>query len=119
MDSPVGNNPPSIRHTCSQLIKAGLKLTIEQKRKQNQGDADDYLDLDSAKRMKMTAECSESEEDKIKQEPSGVSVLFLYHVTSLSDSTVNYYEYNDLPLVSSGRWNKIQTIYYAKQVSEF
>lgn len=83
MDSPVGNNPPSIRHTCSQLIKAGLKLTIEQKRKQNQGDHDDYLDLDSAKRMKMTAECSESEEDKIKQEPTGVSSCTTVKISSL------------------------------------
>ncbi|XP_050300507.1 activating transcription factor 3 [Anthonomus grandis grandis] len=80
VESPVGNNPPSVQHTCSQLIKAGLKLTIEQKRKQNVhqqagSDGDDFLDLDtvSRKRFKRNIECSESEEDKIKREPSGLT----------------------------------------------
>lgn len=65
VESPT-TNPPSVQHTCSQLIKAGLKLTIEQKRK-HQSDGDDLLDLDKVKRIKKN-ECSESEEDKIKQE---------------------------------------------------
>lgn len=72
VESPVGHNPPSVQHTCSQLIKAGLKLTIEQKRKQTHCDGDDLLDLDTVKRLKRS-DCSESEEDKIKQEPHGVS----------------------------------------------
>ncbi|KAF7264911.1 activating transcription factor 3 isoform X2 [Rhynchophorus ferrugineus] len=72
VESPTGNNPPSVQHTCSQLIKAGLKLTIEQKRKQ-QGDGDDLLDLDSVKRLKRCHDVSENEEDKIKQEPNGLT----------------------------------------------
>ncbi|XP_066145472.1 activating transcription factor 3 [Euwallacea fornicatus] len=72
VESPVGNNPPSVQHTCSQLIKAGLKLTIEQKRKQTQSDCDDFLDLDSVKRFK-TNDCSESEDERIKQEPHGLT----------------------------------------------
>lgn len=70
LESPT-TNPPSVQHTCSQLIKAGLKLTIEQKRKQ-QSDCEDLLDLDKMKRIK-TNDFSESEEDKIKQE-CGVSI---------------------------------------------
>lgn len=65
LESPTAN-PPSVQHTCSQLIKAGLKLTIEQKRKFNQ-DGDDLIDLDKCKRPRKI-ECSESEEDKIKIE---------------------------------------------------
>lgn len=74
LESPT-TNPPSVQHTCSQLIKAGLKLTIEQKRKQ-QSDAEDLLDLDNVKRIKKN-DCSESEEDKIKQE-CGVSIVYLF-----------------------------------------
>lgn len=69
MESPT-TNPPSVQHTCSQLIKAGLKLTIEQKRKQ-QSDGEDLLDLDKVKKIKQN-EYSESEDDKIKME-HGVS----------------------------------------------
>ncbi|ENN79364.1 hypothetical protein HUJ04_009345 [Dendroctonus ponderosae] len=72
VESPVGNNPPSVQHTCSQLIKAGLKLTIEQKRKHTKSD-EDFLDLDTVKRARMRSDCSESEEDKIKQEPNGLT----------------------------------------------
>lgn len=70
MESPTGSAPLSIQHTCSQLIKAGLKLSIEQKRKL-QSDGDDFLDLDKCKRVKKS-ECSESEEDK-NHSGSGVS----------------------------------------------
>lgn len=46
------NSPPSVQHTCSQLIKAGLKLSIESKRKHS-ADNDDFLDMDlNAKRIK-------------------------------------------------------------------
>lgn len=62
LESPT-NAPPSVQHTCSQLIKAGLKLSIEQKRKL-QSDGEDILDLDKCtKRIKKNE--SESEEDKI------------------------------------------------------
>jgi hypothetical protein len=65
LESPT-TNPPSVQQTCSQLIKAGLKLSIEQKRKL-QSDGEDLLDLDKCKRIKKN-ECSESEEDKNKQD---------------------------------------------------
>lgn len=52
---------PSIQQTCSQLIKAGLKLSIEQKRKL-QSDNEDLVDLNKIKRIKRNE--SESEEDK-------------------------------------------------------
>ncbi|KAK9891629.1 hypothetical protein WA026_015592 [Henosepilachna vigintioctopunctata] len=67
LESPTTNNPPSIQHTCSQLIKAGLKLTIEQKRKL-QHDGDDLLDLDKCPKRSRRIECSESEEDKFKMD---------------------------------------------------
>lgn len=66
LESPT-TNPPSVQHTCSQLIKAGLKLTIEQKRK-HQNDGEDLLDLDKVKRIKHEQQQSESEEDKVKQD---------------------------------------------------
>ncbi|XP_044254892.1 activating transcription factor 3 isoform X2 [Tribolium madens] len=65
LESPT-TNPPSVQQTCSQLIKAGLKLSIEQKRKL-QSDGEDLLDLDKCKRIKKN-ECSESEEDRNKQD---------------------------------------------------
>ncbi|EFA02502.1 activating transcription factor 3 isoform X2 [Tribolium castaneum] len=65
LESPT-TNPPSVQQTCSQLIKAGLKLSIEQKRK-HQSDGEDLLDLDKCKRIKKN-DCSESEEDKNKQD---------------------------------------------------
>ncbi|XP_023014063.1 activating transcription factor 3 [Leptinotarsa decemlineata] len=66
VESPT-TNPPSVQHTCSQLIKAGLKLTIEQKRKQL-SDGEDLLDLDMVAKVRKI-ECSESEDDRIKTEP--------------------------------------------------
>lgn len=55
------SSPPSIQHTCSQLIKAGLKLSIESKRKFSETH-DDLLDLDiTPKRIKK----SEEEDDDI------------------------------------------------------
>ncbi|KAJ6636507.1 Activating transcription factor 3, partial [Pseudolycoriella hygida] len=40
LDSPAGSNvPPSVQQTCSQLIKAGLKLSLEMKRKLSSGDS--------------------------------------------------------------------------------
>lgn len=77
IESPT-TNPPSVQQTCSQLIKAGLKLSIEQKRK-IQSDGEDLLDLDKCKRIKRN-ECSESEDDRNRQD--GVSfkslILLLY-----------------------------------------
>lgn len=45
--SPASGTPPSIQKTCSELIKAGLKLSIESKRKMSGSDTDM-----SVKRMK-------------------------------------------------------------------
>lgn len=72
VESPT-SAPPSVQKTCSQLIKAGLKLSIEQKRK-NLSDGEDLLDLDKVKKIKKI-ECSESEEDKVNN--SGVSSKIL------------------------------------------
>ncbi|CAH0559901.1 unnamed protein product [Brassicogethes aeneus] len=66
VESPTTNNPPSVQHTCSQLIKAGLKLSIEQKRKHQSSDGEDLLDMDKIKRIKRTE--SESDDDKFKHE---------------------------------------------------
>lgn len=57
IESPT-TTPPSIQHTCSQLIKAGLKLSIEQKRKHN-SESEDLLDLDHCKRIKKSESDSE------------------------------------------------------------
>lgn len=62
LESPT-NGPTSVQQTCSQLIKAGLKLSIEQKRKY-QNDGEDILDLDLCTKRIKKNECSESEEDK-------------------------------------------------------
>ncbi|GJQ86077.1 hypothetical protein Trydic_g10046 [Trypoxylus dichotomus] len=62
LESPT-NGPTSVQQTCSQLIKAGLKLSIEQKRK-FQSDGEDILDLDKCSKRIKKNECSESEEDK-------------------------------------------------------
>ncbi|XP_045774024.1 transcription factor kayak [Maniola jurtina] len=45
--SPASGTPPSIQKTCSELIKAGLKLSIESKRKMSGSDTDGGI-----KRMK-------------------------------------------------------------------
>lgn len=37
-DDSSPTSPPSVQHTCSQLIKAGLKLSIQSKRKLSSGD---------------------------------------------------------------------------------
>lgn len=91
LESPT-TNPPSVQHTCSQLIKAGLKLTIEQKRKQ-QSDGEDLLDLDKVKRIKKN-DCSESEEDKIKQECGVSTPIFLFYTISLNLIVSNSFESN-------------------------
>ncbi|CAH2041360.1 unnamed protein product, partial [Iphiclides podalirius] len=52
--SPASGTPPSIQKTCSDLIKAGLKLSIESKRKMSGSDTDGGL-----KRLKK----EESDED--------------------------------------------------------
>ncbi|KAK7792252.1 hypothetical protein R5R35_000063 [Gryllus longicercus] len=61
-----GSSPPSVQHTCSQLIKEGLKLTIQSKRRQTGRDPLDPLDLDGAgpaakhaRRDELTAEDEE------------------------------------------------------------
>lgn len=45
-------SPPSVQHTCSQLIKEGLKLTLQSKRKLSSSDSRDEMDDFHAKRAK-------------------------------------------------------------------
>ena len=72
LESPTSGPLSSLQQTRTQLIKAGLKLTIEQKRK-FQCDSDDILDLDKCKRIKKS-ECSESDDEKVNN--TGVSRVF-------------------------------------------
>lgn len=90
VESPT-SAPPSIQHTCSQLIKAGLKLTIEKKRK-TLSDGEDLLDLDKVKKIKKN-DCSESEEDKVHNngvsdfclnELQKVFFSFLFHIYNVA-----------------------------------
>ncbi|KAL0280764.1 UNVERIFIED_CONTAM: hypothetical protein PYX00_001967 [Menopon gallinae] len=46
------NSPPSVQHTRSQLIKEGLKLTIQTKRKQSGSDTKEDLEEFESKRTK-------------------------------------------------------------------
>lgn len=70
-ESPTtSNTPPSIQETRRQLIRAGLKLSIEQKRKHNSESSEDLLDLDHCKRMKKSE--SESED---RRNDHGVSMI--------------------------------------------
>lgn len=62
------STPPSVQEMRSQLIRAGLKLSIEQKRKYNSESSEELLDLDHSKRMKK----SESESEDRRNE-HGVS----------------------------------------------
>ncbi|XP_026330695.1 transcription factor kayak-like isoform X2 [Hyposmocoma kahamanoa] len=61
--SPASGTPPSIQKTCSELIKAGLKLSIESKRKMSGSDTDGTV-----KRMKR--EDSDDEYDSSQTQPS-------------------------------------------------
>lgn len=45
-------SPPSVQHTCLQLIKEGLKLTLQSKRKLSSSDSRDEMDDFHAKRAK-------------------------------------------------------------------
>lgn len=46
------NSPPSVQHTRSQLIKEGLKLTIQTKRKHSGSDTKEEFEEIESKRMK-------------------------------------------------------------------
>lgn len=75
----TGNNsPPSVQHTCSQLIKAGLKLSIESKRKHS-ADIDDFLDLDlNAKKIKKSDD--DDDLDGSLSPNQGVRYILLFYV---------------------------------------
>ncbi|PSN40623.1 hypothetical protein C0J52_09218 [Blattella germanica] len=60
--SPTGNSPPSVQHTCSQLIKEGLKLTIQTKRR-NTGRHLECLDSPRSNKMARRDEVSSHEFD--------------------------------------------------------
>lgn len=55
----------SVQRNRTELIKASLKLTIEQKRKQQCDQEDSLLDLDQYRKRVKKSECSESEDDKM------------------------------------------------------
>lgn len=70
------SSPPSVQHTCSQLIKAGLKLSIESKRKYSETH-DDLLDLDQAKRIKKS-ECEDDDGDRSLSPNQGVRMHIFF-----------------------------------------
>jgi hypothetical protein len=57
LGSPCCNSPPSVQHTCSQLIKEGLKLTIQTKRR-NTGRHLENLDAPRGSKMARRDEVS-------------------------------------------------------------
>ncbi|CAD7086727.1 unnamed protein product [Hermetia illucens] len=63
LDSPAGSNStPSVQQTRSQLIKAGLKLTIQSKRKMSSSDSSSGTDQPNSKTSRKTCESSGEEE---------------------------------------------------------
>lgn len=66
------SSPPSVQHTCSQLIKAGLKLSIESKRKLSETH-DDLLDLDIGSKRIRKSECEDIDGDGSRSPNQGVS----------------------------------------------
>ncbi|KAK6645394.1 hypothetical protein RUM43_001671 [Polyplax serrata] len=67
--SPLGSpasSPPSVQHTRSQLIKEGLKLTIQTKRKHSGSDTKDDVEEFEAKRMRRE-ELTEEDEERRKR----------------------------------------------------
>lgn len=69
------SSPPSIQHTCSQLIKAGLKLSIESKRKFSETH-DDLLDLDITTKKIKKSEEEDEDGDRSLSPNQGVSITF-------------------------------------------
>lgn len=77
VDSPGGTNttPPSVQQTCSQLIKAGLKLSIQSKRKLSTCDSSSGSDQPNCKysRPDEDVEDSSDEENECKATPKGLT----------------------------------------------
>ena len=91
LGSPNGTSPPSVQHTCSQLIKEGLKLTIQTKRR-NTGQNLDCLDSPRSSKMARREEVSDY--DDLFSPGLGVSLISIYYT--------NYYYYYYVALRSQG-----------------
>lgn len=63
LGSPNCNSPPSVQHTCSQLIKEGLKLTIQTKRR-NTGRHLENPDLPRNSKMSRRDELTAEDEER-------------------------------------------------------
>lgn len=63
LGSPSCTSPPSVQHTCSQLIKEGLKLTIQTKRR-NTGRHIDNLDAPRSSKMTRRDELTAEDEER-------------------------------------------------------
>ncbi|KAI9590732.1 activating transcription factor 3 isoform X1 [Glossina fuscipes] len=64
LDSPATvNRTPSVQQTCSQLIKAGLKLTIQSKRKLSTCDSSSGSEQPNAKCSRPNEECEETTDE--------------------------------------------------------
>lgn len=91
------SSPPSVQHTCSQLIKAGLKLSIESKRKISETH-DDYFDLDINPKRIRKSECEMDDGDRSTSPTQGVSsncFNLRLHIKILPLQTIGIIQYND------------------------
>lgn len=76
LDSPAGSNTtPSVQQTCSQLIKAGLKLSIQSKRKMSSGDSSSGNEQSIGKhaRKSITGDTSEDDTESRKSPKTGLT----------------------------------------------
>ncbi|XP_060661855.1 activating transcription factor 3 [Drosophila nasuta] len=76
LDSPAGTaTTPSVQQTCSQLIKAGLKLSIQSKRKLSTCDSSSGSEQPNSKCSRRDEDCEESsdEDSETKSAPKGLT----------------------------------------------
>ncbi|KAM8719221.1 hypothetical protein ACLKA7_011866 [Drosophila subpalustris] len=76
LDSPAGTaTTPSVQQTCSQLIKAGLKLSIQSKRKLSTCDSSSGSEQPNSKCSRRDEDCEESsdEDSETKSMPKGLT----------------------------------------------
>ncbi|EDW06521.2 uncharacterized protein Dmoj_GI21781 [Drosophila mojavensis] len=76
LDSPAGAaTTPSVQQTCSQLIKAGLKLSIQSKRKLSTCDSSSGSEQPNSKCSRRDEDCEESsdEDSETKSVPKGLT----------------------------------------------
>lgn len=76
LDSPAGTNTtPSVQQTCPQLITAGLKLSIQSKRKMSSGDSSSGNEQPNSKnsRKSLTGDTSEEDTECRKSPKTGLT----------------------------------------------